>query len=80
MDDMRRAADTGSRLEALKALRSILADQLDICESARDVAALSRQMTDVLRQIEELENGTEGGTTKEEGSRFEELIARLPAA
>lgn len=48
------AADEGDRSDALKALRGKLAREIEGAESSRDVAALSRQFTDVLRQIEEL--------------------------
>lgn len=46
---------TGSgRLEQLTALRDKLASAIDDCESKRDLAALSRQYRDVLKEIEEL--------------------------
>lgn len=48
------AAPNG-RLAGLLALRDRLAREIDLCESARDVAALSRQFTDVLVQISELQ-------------------------
>jgi hypothetical protein len=41
-------------LESLTALRDRLAEQLDATRSARDVASLSRQFTDVLARIEAL--------------------------
>lgn len=47
------------RLAGLIALRDRLAVEVDTCESARDVAALSRQFTDVLLQIDELSVNTE---------------------
>lgn len=47
------------RLAGLVALRDRLAREVDDCESARDVAALSRQFTDVLLQIDELATDTE---------------------
>lgn len=47
------------RLAGLIALRDRLAVEVDRCESARDVAALSRQFTDVLLQIDELSVNTE---------------------
>ena len=43
------------RLAGLVALRNKLAAEIDTAEQSRDVAALSRQFTDVLLQIEELE-------------------------
>jgi hypothetical protein len=42
------------RLAGLIALRDRLAAEVDGCESSRDVAALSRQFSDVLLQIDEL--------------------------
>lgn len=52
-------AMNGSRLEALRALRDRLAAEIDATRSARDVAALSRQLTDVLAQIDSLTDPTE---------------------
>jgi len=43
------------RLAGLVALRNKLAAEIDTAEQSRDVAALSRQFSDVLLQIEELE-------------------------
>jgi hypothetical protein len=43
------------RLAGLVALRDRLAMELDSAEQSRDVAALSRQFSDVLLQIDELD-------------------------
>jgi hypothetical protein len=43
------------RLAGLVALRDRLAAEIDTAEQSRDVAALSRQFSDVLLQIDELE-------------------------
>ena len=43
------------RLAGLVALRERLASEIDGCESARDVAALSIRFMDVLAQIDELD-------------------------
>ena len=43
------------RLAGLGALRERLASEIDGCESARDVAALSIRFMDVLAQIDELD-------------------------
>jgi len=43
------------RLAGLIALRDRLAQEIDTAEQSRDVAALSRQFSDVLLQIEELQ-------------------------
>jgi hypothetical protein len=46
------------RLAGLIALRDRLAREIDTAEQSRDVAALSRQFSDVLLQIDELEAPT----------------------
>jgi len=46
------------RLAGLIALRDKLAAEIDTAEQSRDVASLSRQFTDVLLQIDELEAPT----------------------
>lgn len=51
------AAATGSRIAVLRALRERLAVDVDACGSARDVAALSQRLMDVLAQIDELGGG-----------------------
>lgn len=65
------AAASGDRLKALTALRDRLAKEIEGCDSARDVAALSRQLTDVLRQVEELTPDV-----AEERSPLDELAQR----
>lgn len=46
------------RLAGLVALRDKLAAEIDTAEQSRDVAALSRQFSDVLLQIDELSSGS----------------------
>ncbi|WP_166140837.1 hypothetical protein [Nocardioides ochotonae] len=58
-----------SRLEGLIALRDRLAAQIDETASARDVAALSRQLTEVMHQIDDL-------TPKEDAA--DDLAALIP--
>lgn len=48
-------AESGNRLKTLESLRNTLAIRIEKSESARDVAALSGQLTQVLKQIEELD-------------------------
>lgn len=48
------------RLAGLIALRDRLALEIDTGAQARDIAALSRQFSDVLLQIEELSAGASG--------------------
>lgn len=62
-------ASGGDRLKTLEALRDRLASEIDLTESARDVASLSARLTDVLVQIEDL---TE---TEEEQDDLADLIS-----
>ena len=45
----------GTRLEQLKELLRILADEIDERPGARDLAQLSRQYRETLKEIEEIE-------------------------
>lgn len=55
---MKALSEASGRLEQLIALRDTLACAIDSCESMRDLAALSRQYRETIREIEEIE-GTE---------------------
>jgi hypothetical protein len=74
------SAASGDRLAALRDLRDLVARALVTTESARDVAALSRQMTDVLAQIEAVEKAA----PEKKGTALDELqnrrAARKPGA
>ena len=48
-----RAVRTEQTFESLVELRNVLADAMDASEDARSIAALSRQMTEVLALIDE---------------------------
>lgn len=45
------------RLAQLKELRGILASAIEDCDSMRDLAALSRQYRETIREIDAIENG-----------------------
>lgn len=47
--------NSGTRLEQLKELLEILADAIDQRPGARDLAQLSRQYRETLKEIEEIE-------------------------
>lgn len=49
--------DGNDRLEQLKQLAKILAENIDMCDSMRDLASLSRQYRETLAEIDVLENG-----------------------
>lgn len=48
------AVNRGDRREALKALRSRLAKAIEESESGRDIAALSKRLMEVMREIESM--------------------------
>lgn len=51
----------GTRLEQLKELLRILADEIDERPGARDLAQLSRQYRETLKEIEEIEGSEQNG-------------------
>lgn len=57
---MRWLSEAEDRLCQLLALRDILANAIDTCESARDLAALSRQYRETIREIEEYKGADNG--------------------
>lgn len=69
------AAASGDRLVALRALRSVLAATITAGPPPRDLAALSRQLTDVLAQIEEAEKSA----PEHKGTPLDELEKRRAA-
>lgn len=58
------------RLQELIALRLRLAQEMDLCESVRDIAALARQYRETIREIDEIQNGEDGD------DRAAELVRR----
>ena len=56
-----RAVRTEQTFESLIELRNVLADAMDSSEDARSIAALSRQMTEVLALIDEARPVVDGG-------------------
>ena len=54
MSNIVEISETGNELETLKELRRKLAETIDNCQSARDIAALSRQLQLVITRISEL--------------------------
>lgn len=66
------AAASGNRLDTLVALRNRLAEEIDNSTSGRDIAALSRQLTDVLEAIAEMPDGVQTSPADEIARRREE--------
>ncbi len=54
MSELTQATKAGDELEMLLCLRLQIAKELDLCESGRDIAALSKQYMDVSERIREL--------------------------
>ena len=64
MEDVGRlgkAVRSEDSLEALIELRNVLADAMDNSKDARSIAALSRQITEVLQRIDKLRQEDETG-------------------
>ena len=49
------------RVEQLKELLTVLAEQIDDKPGARDMASLARQYRETLKEIEEIEGATDDG-------------------
>lgn len=69
------SARSGDRLKALEDLRNLLADTITATDSARDVAALSARLTDVLTQIAEVK----AGQPQKKGTALDEVNERRAA-
>ena len=72
-----RAVRTEQTFESLIELRNVLADAMDSSEDARSIAALSRQMTEVLALIDEARPPVDDG---EPLTVVEQLAARRRGA
>ena len=72
-----RAVRTEQTFESLVELRNVLADAMDSSEDARSIAALSRQMTEVLALIDEARPPVDDG---EPLTVVEQLAARRRGA
>jgi hypothetical protein len=57
--DLEDAVKNGTRREALEALRDELADAIADSPGARDLAALIKQLREVLQEIDDLSGGSE---------------------
>lgn len=66
-------AASGDRLAALRDLRDLLAEQIQACDSLRDLAALSGRFQAVLTEIAALE------PKKAEGDGIDEIARRRAA-
>lgn len=69
VDGLADAAASEDQGRTLRALRDRLAAQIDACDSARDVAALSARLVDVLEAIAKVPAAKEGTALDELASR-----------
>jgi len=76
MGDVYDAAVSGDRLKSRVALRDRLAEEIETA-SARDLAALSKQFTDVLEQIAQHAEGDGTSKAEEIAKRREERRAAV---
>lgn len=71
---IRESAASGDRVAALRDLRDLLAKQIEVCESGRDLASLSGRFQAVIAEIAELD-----GATEEKGDVIDEIAKRRNA-
>jgi hypothetical protein len=70
--DLAATASAGDRVATLRALRDRLSEEIDTCDSKRDVAALSQRLMDVLEQID----AAEKAAPESKGTPLDELARR----
>ncbi len=55
MTELSKIADSGDELETLRGLRQKIAATIDASKSGRDIAALSKQLREIITRISDLE-------------------------
>lgn len=76
MGKIENAVKDGDRIGTLYALRELLAERLDNCDSNRDIAALSRQLMQVSAEIDEIEKESEATVTSLDAFRKKVKLAK----
>ncbi|KPC73040.1 hypothetical protein ADL26_13805, partial [Thermoactinomyces vulgaris] len=76
---LRDIASDGDRRKALEAMRDSLADRFDAAEG-RDAATISKELREVMRELEELPTGKEVSTSDELAAKRKARIAAATAA
>ena len=74
MSSLTETVNNGTRLEQLKELLEILAEEIDARPGARDMASLARQYRETLKEIAEIE----GAET--DGDEITELLSSRESA
>ena len=62
--DLVSAVKSGNKRATLTALRDTIAEQIAICESGRDMAALSKRLMEVIAELEALPDPNNTKTSK----------------
>ena len=73
MPKMKTVTAHGTRLDQLKALARVIAEQIDACDDVKALPQLARQYRETIREIEEIDGG------KQDGDEIGTLLAQREA-
>ena len=73
MPKMKTVTAHGTRLDQLKALARVIAEQIDACDDLKALPQLARQYRETIREIEEIDGG------KQDGDEIGTLLAQREA-
>ncbi len=73
MPKMKTVTAHGTRLDQLKALARVIAEQIDACDDVKALPQLARQYRETIREIEEIDGG------KQDGDEIGDLLAERRA-
>ena len=73
MPKMKTVTARGTRLDQLKALAKVIAEQIDACDDVKALPQLARQYRETIREIEEIDGG------KQDGDEIGTLLAQREA-
>lgn len=75
---LRNVAADGNRRTALEVMRDSLADRFDAAEG-RDAAVISKELREVMRELEQIPTGKEVSTSDDLAKRRADRIAKAAA-
>ena len=61
MPKMKTVTAHGTRLDQLKTLARVIAEQIDACDDVKALPQLARQYRETIREIEEIDGGEQDG-------------------
>ena len=73
MPKMKTVTAHGTRLDQLKALARVIAEQIDACDDVKALPQLASQYRETIREIEEIDGG------KQDGDEIGTLLAQREA-